>query len=103
MVGLDVSRRFHVAYTVSQKKPFTFEHHRADFEKFNGWLRSHQVRCPYSDWSQRGLKTRVLAHYLLPQGWQVNIVLGVHVKRIKLVYNNSVNANLIVDETVSAL
>ena len=90
IVGLDVSKRFHVAYTASQKKPFTFEHHRAGFEKFKAWLAEIALgQTPVFGMEPTGSYTRVLAHYLLQQGWRVNIVEGVHVKRIKLVYTNS--------------
>ena len=100
-VGLDVSRRFHVAYTASQKKILTFDHSRAGFELLIYWVNTAgKGRKPLFGLEPTGVYTSILASYLIEQGFSVVMVPGVFTKRAKYFLTATGNKNDATDAKV---
>lgn len=89
-VGIDVSKRFHIAYTPLHKKPFRFDHNRTGFESLRQWLKEIAPgQEPSFGLEPTGPFTRSLADWLRQQGWEVMIVPGAYVKREKYYHTAS--------------
>lgn len=100
-VGLDVSRKFHVAFTAGQKKTLTFDHSRAGFQKLLDWVEdAGKGQLPLFGLEPTGVYTSILANFLIEQNHSVVIVPGVFTKRAKYFITATGNKNDAIDARV---
>ncbi len=90
IIGLDVSKRFHVACSEGQKKAFKFNHDHAGFQSFHKYVsersKGKHVVCALEP---TGAYSGILAQWVEAQGWEVRIIPGSTTKRERLAYNGS--------------
>ncbi|MEZ0367642.1 MAG: IS110 family transposase [Candidatus Sericytochromatia bacterium] len=83
-IGLDVSKRFHVAYLLPQGRSITFDHTHAGLEKFRAWLETAAPdHTPVFGLEPTGPFTKTLIQWLKTLGGEIRMVPGVYTKRAR--------------------
>lgn len=100
IIGIDVSKRFHVAHCDGLE--WTFSHSQRGFNAFVKWLREQGITPSLIGMEPTGRYTKTLADWLSTKGYQVVMVPGVHVNRMKRIMDYGVNKTDRIDAKVIA-
>ena len=101
VVGIDVSKRFHVAWT--DGRSFTFSHTLTGFKDLIQWLVESEGSAVYQfGMEPTGRFSKTLSKWLTDHGHQVVFVPGAYTKRAKWFLSNGSNKTDLVDAKVIA-